>query len=96
MDITKLTKIERYALFHCIMEMDNISITDIVAIKERQLFDRFNKQQDLLSKLAFGSASIFTDEKTQVMMKPSIAEALVESKYFSGTPFELELKELLN
>ena len=83
-----------------IIKQDNLSIADIVYLKEQALNKKIEEDNELISGLAMRSTVMF-DNNTKNMierikeLKPLIAKDIIKSGVVKGTVFEEELlKEL--
>ena len=84
-----------------IINQDNLSITNIVKIKEEALTKKREEDNELISGLAFRSTVMF-DNNTENMierikeLKPLVAKDIIKSGVVEGTVFEEELlKEII-
>ena len=100
-ELYQTKKGRKYIIFN-IIKQDNLSITDIVYLKEQALNKKIEEDNKLISGLAMRSAVIF-DNNTENMierikeLKPLVAKDIIESGVVKGTVFEEELlKELKN
>ena len=90
------TKKGRKYIFFKIIEQDNLSITEIVNIKEQALNKKIEEDNELISGLALRSTVIF-DNNTENMierikeLKPLVAKDIIKSGVVKGTVFEEEL-----
>jgi len=79
-----------------IINQDNLSITNIVKIKEEALTKKREEDNELISGLAFRSTVMF-DNNTENMierikeLKPLVAGDIIKSGVVEGTVFEEEL-----
>jgi len=101
LELYKTEKGRKEIVFN-IIEQDNLSIADIVNIKEQALNKKIKKDNELISGLAMRSTVMF-DNNTKTMIKrikeikPLVAKDIIESGVVKGTVFEEELlKELKN
>jgi hypothetical protein len=84
-----------------IIEQDNLSIADIVYLKEQALNKKIEEDNKLISGLAMRSTVMF-DSNTENMierikeLKPLVAKDIIESGVVKGTVFEEELLKELN
>ena len=83
-----------------IIKQDNLSIADIVYLKEQALNKKIEEDNELISGLAMRSTVMF-DNNTKTMierikeLKPLVARDIIKSGVVKGTVFEEELlKEL--
>jgi len=95
-EIKNKTKKERLLIFYEIMKIDNLSITEIVAIKEKALNDNLKEKNDLISGLSFRASAIFGDTPKDTLknieqVKELIAEDIVKSGVLYGTEFQHKL-----
>ena len=99
LELYKTEKGRKYIIFE-IIEQDNLSITNIVNIKEQALNKKIEEDNKLISGLAMRSTVMF-DNNTENMIKrikeikPLVAKDIIKSGVVKGTVFEEELfKEL--
>ena len=99
LELYKTKKGRKYILFN-IIKKDNVSITEIVNIKEQALNKKIEEDNELISGLAMRSTVMF-DKNTKNMierikeLKPLVAKDIIKSGVVKGTVFEEELlKEL--
>jgi len=98
-ELYQTEKGRKYIIFE-IIEQDNLSITNIVNIKEQALNKKIEEDNKLISGLAMRSTVMF-DSNTENMierikeLKPLVAKDIIKSGVVKGTVFEEELfKEL--
>ena len=100
LELYKTEKGRKYIIFE-IIEQDNLSIADIVYLKEQALNKKIKKDNELISGLAMRSTVMF-DNNTENMierikeLKPLVAKDIIESGVVKGTVFEEELLKELN
>ncbi|MDD4584798.1 MAG: hypothetical protein PHR33_02930 [Bacilli bacterium] len=84
-----------------IINQDNLSITNIVKIKEEALTKKREEDNELISGLAMRSTVMF-DNNTENMIerikeiKPLVAKDIIKSGVVEGTVFEEELLKEIN
>lgn len=92
------TKEGRLEIFYNIIKQDNLSITDIIRIKEHALNNTLKENNELIYGLAFRSTCMFGIKSKDVLesiklVKPLVAKDILKSGVVKGTPFEKELLE---
>ena len=99
LELYKTKKGRKYIIFN-IIKQDNLSITEIVNIKEQALNKKIKEDNKLISGLAMRSIVMF-DSNTENMierikeLKPLVAKDIIESGVVKGTVFEEELLKQL-
>ena len=84
-----------------IIKQDNLSIADIVYLKEQALNKKIEEDNELISGLAMRSTVMF-DNNTENMierikeLKPLVAKDIIKSGVVKGTVFEEELLKEIN
>jgi len=100
LELYKTEKGRKYIIFN-IIKQDNLSITEIVNIKEQALNKKIEEDNELISGLAMRSTVMF-DNNTKTMIKrikeikPLVAKDIIKSGVIKGTVFEEELLKELN
>ena len=79
-----------------IINQDNLSITNIVNIKEQALNKKIEEDNELISGLAFRSTVMFDKNTENIIerikeLKPLVARDIIKSGVVKGTVFEEEL-----
>ena len=83
-----------------IIKQDNLSIADIVYLKEQALNKKIEEDDELISGLAFRSTVMFDNDTKNMIkhikeIKPLVAKDIIKSGIVKGTVFEDNLlKEL--
>ena len=98
LELYKTKKGRKYILFN-IIKQDNVSITEIVNIKEKALNKKIEEDNELISGLAMRSTVMFDNTENMIKrikeIKPLVAKDIIKSGVVKGTVFEEELlKEL--
>jgi predicted transcriptional regulator len=89
--IKEMSKEERKELVYLIIKEDELSISELVYIKERSVQETMKELRTLVSALSYQSATLFMNKEAQELIKPALAQSLIKSKQFKGTSFEKEL-----
>lgn len=84
----------RKEILHDILKEDNISIAEIVALKESALNEKLERSRTLTSELAFRATMIFSKKKDLERVKPLIAKNILETGVLSGSEYEKILIEI--
>ena len=101
-ELLELYKTEegRKGIVFNIIEQDNLSIADIVYLKEQALNKKIEKDDKLISGLAFRSTVMFDNDTKNMIkhikeIKPLVAKDIIKSGVVKGTVFEDKLLELI-
>lgn len=91
-----LTREESLEKLYEIIREHNVSITEIVEIKERAMNEKISEQNTLISGLSLRSCVMFGENPTMVlknieMVKPLVAKDILKTGIVRGTDFEKEL-----
>ena len=91
--IEEMNREEKLTLVYFIIKEENLSIAEIVKIKETALTDKIAEDNTLMSGLAWSASALFSDKEQQDRMKASTAKHLIKTGIFSGTKFEKTLQD---
>ena len=87
---------QKIQLVYKIVMEENLSILEIVSIKESVMQEKYAALNTLNTSLAFSASALFSETKERENMKKPTAQAIVDSEVFKGTPFEKEMIRILN
>ena len=90
------TREEKIKLIYKIIKEEDISVLEIVSIKESAMKASLIEMTDMATSLACSASTIFHNKKMRDNMKVLTAKNLVKLGIFKGTKFEQELLVLIN
>ena len=90
------TREEKIKLIYKIIKEEDISVLEIVSIKESAMKASLIEMTDMATSLACSASTIFHNKKMRDNMKVLTAKNLVKLGIFNGTKFEQELLVLIN
>ena len=92
------TKEGRLQILHTIIKNDNVSIAEIVKVKENAMQERFSELNTIASGLGLRATAIFGIKPKDILenielVKPLVAKDIIKLGIVKGTAFEKELLE---